>query len=92
MKEKLWPSISRIAHAKRSSTQNLVEDIHNKICENFTTQVVIQYINEISMHAAAVLWHSLESSEVETLNVFLIEDAPQVFSLYIKIRFSCVNI
>jgi hypothetical protein len=66
MKEKLWPSITRLAHAKKTSIQDLIGTIHEKICEEFTTPVIIQYNNEISMHAAAVLWHPLEAIERET--------------------------
>jgi hypothetical protein len=93
MKEKLWPSIARVAHAKKSSIQDLIESIHEKICKEFATPVIIQYTNEISTHAAAALWHPLEAIErkkcsqtdiasynnlMETLNSFLVDDTLQV--------------
>ncbi|CAF1134879.1 unnamed protein product [Rotaria sordida] len=68
MKEKLWPSIVRMAHANKISIQNLIDDIHEKICDEFVTQVIIQNTNEISIHAAIGLWHPLEPSEIETRN------------------------
>jgi hypothetical protein len=66
MKEKLWPAIARMAHATKHSTQNLIKAIHENICEEYFTQVIIQCTNEISMHAAAALWHPLELNEIET--------------------------
>jgi hypothetical protein len=66
MKEKLWPSISRMTHANKLSTQNLIEEIDKKISKNFDTEAIIQYTNEMSKHAAAALWRSLESNEMRT--------------------------
>jgi len=66
MKEKLWPSIARMNHAKKSSTHKLIEDTLKKIDDHYITQVIIQNTNEISMHAAAALWHSIEPSQLET--------------------------
>jgi hypothetical protein len=66
MREKLWPSIACMAHATKVSTQNLIEDIGNKICEEFVTDVIIQNTNEISIHAAIDLWHPLKPSEIKT--------------------------
>jgi len=65
MKEKLWPSIARIAHENKLSTQVLIEQIHEKICEEFVTEVIIQNTNEISVQAAATLWQSLERNEID---------------------------
>jgi hypothetical protein len=66
MKEKLWPSIVRIIHGNKISTRNLIENISEKINENFITQVIIQNTNEISKHAAAALWRTLEPNKMKT--------------------------
>jgi hypothetical protein len=66
MKEKLWSSIVRINHANKLSTRNLIEDITQKISENFVTEVIIQNTNELSKHAATALWRPLESNEIKT--------------------------
>lgn len=66
MKEKLWPSIVRTAHAKKLSTKNLIEDIKKKIYKNFLTEIIIQNTNQISKHAAVMLWRPLESNKIET--------------------------
>jgi hypothetical protein len=66
MKEKLWPSIARMNHVKKSSTHKLIEDTLEKIDDHYITQVIIQNTNEISMHAAAALWRSIEPSQLET--------------------------
>jgi hypothetical protein len=64
-KEKLWPSIARLTHAKKASTQKLIEVINKRICKEFVTEVIIQNTNEISMHAAAALWRPLEPNEAK---------------------------
>ncbi len=66
MKEKLWSSIVRIIHGNKISTRDLVENINEKINENFITQVIIQNTNEISKHAAAALWWTLEPNKMKT--------------------------
>ena len=63
MKEKLWPAFARMNHAKKSSTQNLIENISKEISKKFVTEVIIQNTNETSTDAAAALWHSIELSE-----------------------------
>jgi hypothetical protein len=66
MKEKLWPLIASMPHAKKRSTQKLIEDISKKIYQNFVMEPIIQYTNQISMKAAADLWRLLEPSEMKT--------------------------
>jgi hypothetical protein len=66
MKEKLWPLIASMPHAKKSSTQKLIEDISKKIYKKLVTEPIIQNTNQISMKAAATLWRSLEPSEMKT--------------------------
>jgi hypothetical protein len=66
MKEKLWPSLVYMTHAKKVSTQKLIEYISEKIHENFIREVIIQNTNEKSIHAAAALWCPLEPSEMKT--------------------------
>jgi hypothetical protein len=66
MKEKLWPSIARMPHTKKRSTQNLIGDISKKFSKKFVTELIIQSINEMSMCAAAALWRPLERSEMKT--------------------------
>jgi len=63
--EKLWPSIAIINHAKRISTQTLINNIHKKIIKTFVMNALIQETNEISKHAAAVLWRPLKSNEMK---------------------------
>jgi hypothetical protein len=58
--EKLWPSIAMINHVKKSSTQNLIDNINKKIIRMFVMQAFIQNINEISRCAAVDLWQPLE--------------------------------
>jgi hypothetical protein len=65
MKEKLWPAIARMAHATRRSTQHLIQMIQKKISKEFFTQVILQRTDELSIHAAAALWHPLELNEIE---------------------------
>ncbi len=65
MKEKIWPSIARMAHAQKLSTQTLVENINKRICANYVTDVIIQNTNEMCMNAAVALWHPIESNEMK---------------------------
>ncbi len=66
MKEKLWPSIARMPHSKKRSTQNLIANIIKNISKKFVTEPIIQNSNDLSMHAAASLWRPLEPSEMKT--------------------------
>ncbi len=66
VKEKLWPSIVRMPHTKKYSTQNLIANICYTISEKFVTELIIQNTNDMSMHAAAALWCPLEPSEMKT--------------------------
>jgi len=66
MKEKLWPSIARMPHTKKRSTQNLIENINKNISKIFVTEPIIQNSNDLSIHAAAALWHPFEPSEMKT--------------------------
>jgi hypothetical protein len=66
--EKLWPSIASMNHAKKISTQNLINDINKKINKNFVTIPIIENTNEMSIQAAAVLWRPLNSNELEKRN------------------------
>jgi macrodomain Ter protein organizer (MatP/YcbG family) len=65
-KEKLWPAIARMTHVKKTSTQKLIEDIHQKICKDFASEVIIQNTNERSIDMAYTLWSSLGANERQT--------------------------
>ncbi|CAF0841748.1 unnamed protein product [Rotaria sordida] len=67
--EKLWPTLVRTPHASKISTQNLITDIKIHINKVFVTKEIIQNLNEKSIRAAAVLWHPLESNEMNTREV-----------------------
>ncbi|CAF4252294.1 unnamed protein product [Rotaria sp. Silwood2] len=71
MKEKLWPSIARMAHANKISTQNLIDDIHEKICEETWGQ------QKITISLLCLLLQKfvpLSSSCIETFVDFLVHD------------------
>jgi hypothetical protein len=65
MKEKLWPVIARVLHAKKRNIPNLYAEINNRICENAVTELIIQNTNEISIKAATDLWRSLEQNDMK---------------------------
>ncbi|CAF4464691.1 unnamed protein product [Rotaria sp. Silwood2] len=71
MKEKLWPSIARMTHANKISTQNLIDDIHEKICEETWGQ------QKITISLLCLLLQKfvpLSSSCIETFVDFLVHD------------------
>ncbi|CAF1377542.1 unnamed protein product [Rotaria sp. Silwood1] len=71
MKEKLWPSIARMAHANKISTQNLIDDIHEKICEETWGQ------QKITISFLCLLLQKfvpISSSCIETFVEFLVHD------------------
>ncbi|CAF4762748.1 unnamed protein product [Rotaria sp. Silwood1] len=71
MKEKLWPSIARMAHANKISTQNLIDDIHEKICEETWGQ------QKITISFLCLLLQKfvpISSSCLETFVEFLVHD------------------
>ncbi|CAF1412458.1 unnamed protein product, partial [Adineta steineri] len=70
IKEKLWPLIAHMTHAKKTSTQKLIENIHKKICKNSTTDIIIQNTNEKSICAAKTLWRSLEANEMQQIEEY----------------------
>jgi hypothetical protein len=65
MRERLWPSIARLTHTKKLSLQTLIKDISKEICKYIVLEEIIQNTNEISMYAAAALWHPLEPKEMK---------------------------
>ncbi|CAF1048161.1 unnamed protein product [Adineta steineri] len=65
MKEKLWLSIAQMAPTNKSTIQHLIENITKKIYKTFVMEVIIQNTNEISIQAAALLWHPLETNEMK---------------------------
>jgi hypothetical protein len=70
MIEKIWPAIVMINHVKKSSTQNLIENINRKIIRRFVMQPFTQESNEISKSAAIDLWQPLEiSNEHKSTNI-----------------------
>ncbi len=65
MLEKLWPAMARTTHAKKPTTQRLMDHINETIGKQFDTQALIEDTNEISRKAAADLWRPLEEKELE---------------------------
>lgn len=65
MLEKLWPAMARTTHAKKPTTQRLLDHINETIGKQFDTQALIEDTNEISRKAAEDLWKPLDSSEFE---------------------------
>ncbi|CAF1939925.1 unnamed protein product [Rotaria magnacalcarata] len=63
--EKLWPSIAGTMHATKISTQNLLDQILEKIFKQFDTLAIIEDTNAISIRAAVALWRPLEPKEVK---------------------------
>ncbi|CAF4197699.1 unnamed protein product [Rotaria sp. Silwood2] len=66
--EKLWPSIASTKHARKLSTQNLINCIMEKIYKRFNTVAIIENMKEISRQAAVNLWCSLDKHELELYN------------------------
>jgi hypothetical protein len=65
MIEKLWPAMARTTHAKKPTTQRLMDNINETIGKQFDTQALIEDTNEISRKAAADLWRPLEAQEFQ---------------------------
>jgi len=63
MIERLWPAMVRTTHAKKPTTQRLLDHINETIGKQFDTQALIEDTNEISRKAAADLWRPLEDNE-----------------------------
>ena len=64
MLEKLWPAMARTTHAKKPTTQRLMDHINETIGKQFDTQALIEDTNEISRKAAADLWKPLDANEL----------------------------
>ncbi|CAF0754546.1 unnamed protein product [Rotaria sp. Silwood1] len=62
--EKLWPSLTRTMHATKTSTQELLDCIMDKLCKQFDTPAIIEDINDKSVKAAIELWRPLEINEL----------------------------
>ncbi|CAF5043459.1 unnamed protein product, partial [Rotaria sp. Silwood1] len=62
--EKLWPSLTRTMHATKTSTQELLDCIMDKLCKQFDTPAIIEDINDKSVKAAIELWRPLETNEL----------------------------
>lgn len=65
MIEKLWPAMARTTHAKKPTTQRLMDHINETVGKQFDTQALIEDTNDRSRQAAADLWRVLDASEVE---------------------------
>jgi hypothetical protein len=85
MKERLWPLIASMPHAKKLSTQDLIISITNKIYKNFVTESIIQNTNEISINAAIDLWRPLESSEMKRHETYNLADIQSYNNLMEKL-------
>jgi thiamine pyrophosphate-dependent acetolactate synthase large subunit-like protein len=66
MIEKLWPAMARTIHAKKPTTQRLLDHINETIGKQFDTQALIEDTNETSRQVAADLWRPLQSNELES--------------------------
>jgi len=66
MIEKLWPAMARTTHAKKPTTQRLMDHINETIGKQFDTQALVEDTNEISRKAAADFWRPLEAKELES--------------------------
>ncbi|CAF4657490.1 unnamed protein product [Rotaria sp. Silwood1] len=66
--EKLWPSIACTKHARKLSTQNLINCIMEKMYKCFNTVAIIENTNEISRKVAIDLWCSIDKHELELYN------------------------
>ncbi|CAF4903678.1 unnamed protein product, partial [Rotaria sp. Silwood1] len=66
--EKLWPSIACTKHARKLSTQNLINCIMEKIYKRFNSIAIIENINDISKQKAIDLWRKLEKHELDLYN------------------------
>lgn len=66
MIEKLWPAMVRTTHAKKPTTQRLMDHINDTIDKQFDTQALVEDTNEMCRRAAADLWRPLETNELET--------------------------
>jgi hypothetical protein len=66
MIEKLWPAMARTSHAKKPTTQRLMDHINETIGKQFDTQALVEDTNEISRNAAVDLWRPLQQDEIKT--------------------------
>jgi hypothetical protein len=66
MIERLWPAMARTTHAKKPTTQRLMDHINETIGKQFDTQALVEDTNEISRKAAADFWRPLEEKELES--------------------------
>lgn len=66
MIERLWPAMVRTTHAKKPTTQRLLDHINETIGKQFDTQALIEDTNEISRTAAADLWRPLTDNELQS--------------------------
>lgn len=65
MMEKLWPAMASTTHAKKPTTQRLMDHINETIGKQFDTQALVEDTNEIARKAAADLWKPIEKHELE---------------------------
>ncbi|CAF3510050.1 unnamed protein product, partial [Rotaria sp. Silwood2] len=66
MIEKLWPAMARTTHARKPTTQRLMDHINETIGKQFDTQALVEDTNDISRKAAVDLWKRLETHELES--------------------------
>lgn len=62
---KLWPAIAQTPHATKTSTQNLIDLIMEKIGQQFDTPAIVEHTNDKASRAATNLWKPLDSTELE---------------------------
>ena len=66
MVERLWPAMAKTTHAKKLTTQRLMDHINETIVKQFDTQALVEDTNEISRKVAEELWKPLSPDQLES--------------------------
>ncbi|CAF4659701.1 unnamed protein product [Rotaria sp. Silwood1] len=85
MIEKLWPAMARTTHAKKPTTQRLMDHINETIGKQYDTQALIEDTNDISRKAAVDLWKPLEANELESKNILRLQRNEENVKSYINL-------
>ncbi|CAF3366761.1 unnamed protein product [Rotaria socialis] len=66
MIERLWPAMARTTHAKKPTTQRLMDHINETIGKQFDTQALVEDTNDVSRKAAVNIWKPLDPVDLES--------------------------
>ncbi|CAF4314779.1 unnamed protein product [Rotaria socialis] len=66
MIERLWPAMARTTHAKKPTTQRLMDHINETIGKQFDTQALVEDTNDVSRKAAVDIWKPLDPVDLES--------------------------